>query len=274
MALTPEWEHRIKLWENALWESVYEPLNNVELEGHATTLRLSPEQAVAGNFKPMPLGTQWGAKWEYGWFRAVIAAPTEAQGKRLVVRLDTGGESLVWINGKVMGSMGWAHNEITLTRSAKAGERFTLLFETYAGHGRITVGDGPNRSGFQTVPEPPPAQVKVGECTFGIWREEVYQLAVDFTTLCELRGRLDPLSLRVAQIDEGLDGCDHGDRLRAARRRNARDGMKAGRARLKTAAGSQERAEHAHPVSPLGTPTSTWPGCGRCRRPSARWRAR
>jgi alpha-mannosidase len=44
----------------------------------------------------------------------------------------------------------------------------------------------------------------VGKSTFGIWLEEVYQLAVDFTTLFELRGRIDPFSLRVAKIDEAL----------------------------------------------------------------------
>ena len=204
MALTPEWDHRIKRWEDALWESIYVPLKTIDLEGYATTLRLTPEQAARGNFKPMPTGTEWGAKWEYGWFRAVVLTPKEANGKRLVVRLDTGGESLVWINGRVAGSVGWGHREITLMRSGVPGERFDLLFETYAGHGRITSGDGPNRWGFQTVPEPPPAQAKVGECTCGIWREEVYQLALDFSTLYELRGRLDPFGLRVAKIDEGL----------------------------------------------------------------------
>ena len=145
------------------------------------------------------MGTAWGAKWEYGWFRSEILTPQEAQGKRLVVRLETGGESLVWVNGQVAGSVGWGHREITLTRSAHPGERFDLLFETYAGHGRITSGDGPNRWGFQTVPEPPPAQATIGDCTIGIWREDVYQLALDFSTLYELRARLDPLSLRVAK---------------------------------------------------------------------------
>ncbi|HEX7597059.1 MAG TPA: glycoside hydrolase family 38 C-terminal domain-containing protein, partial [Polyangia bacterium] len=42
------------------------------------------------------------------------------------------------------------------------------------------------------------------ESTFGIWLEEVYQLALDFTTLHELRDGLDPLSLRSAEIDQGL----------------------------------------------------------------------
>ncbi len=76
--------------------------------------------------------------------------------------------------------------------------------EAYSGHGRITVGEGPIPYGVQTVPEPAPTQVVIGETTFGIWREDIYQLAIDFSTLFELRGRLDQKLLRTSQIDEGL----------------------------------------------------------------------
>jgi alpha-mannosidase len=204
MALTPEWEHRIKRWEEALWKSCYRPLGSISLTGFTTLAQLSQEEALREEFKPMPTGTRWGAKWEYGWFQGSVTVPDEAEGRRLVVRLDAGGESLVWIDGKVGGSVGWAHKEITLTRDAIPGVRYDILMEAYAGHGRITVGDGPNLWGFETVPEPQNPQTAVGESTFGIWVEEIYQLAVDFTTLLDLRGRIDPLTLRVARIDEVL----------------------------------------------------------------------
>jgi alpha-mannosidase len=63
---------------------------------------------------------------------------------------------------------------------------------------------GPIRFGYESVPEPGDNQVEVGACSFGIWREQVYQLALDFTTLFELRNRLDQTSLRVSEIDQGL----------------------------------------------------------------------
>lgn len=204
MALTLEWEHRIKRWEDALWKGCYKPFADVNLEGFVTSLQLTAEQAAAGTFEPMPQGTPWGGKWEYGWFRTTVTLPAAVKGKRVAIRLEPGGESLVWINGKVMGSIGWAHKEITLTRKAAGGETFEILLESYAGHGRITVGDGPNPEGFQTVPEPGPTQVVVGNSTVGVWMEEVYQLAVDVTTLHELRAKLDPLVLRTARIDEAL----------------------------------------------------------------------
>lgn len=204
MALTIEWKHRVERWQDALWKGCYRPLGKIELSGFTTHEQLTAEQALAQKFRPMPTGTAWGEKWEYGWFKAVFTLGEEAQGKRIVVRLQPGGESLVWVNGKVGGSIGWAHKEITLSTSGIPGEKYEILIEAYAGHGHITVGDGPYAYGEESVPEPGPTQTTVGESTYGIWREEIYQAAVDFSTLFELRGRLDPLTLRVAQIDEAL----------------------------------------------------------------------
>jgi alpha-mannosidase len=212
MALRAEWKRRVDRWQEAMWENLYRPIGKIDLNGFTTQDYLTETQARAGNFKPMPVGTPWGGKWEYGWFKGEVVVPAEAAGMRLAVQLRANGrqdswavgESLVWINGKVMGSVGWGHREMTLTESAKPGERFELLLEAYAGHGRIFVGNGPVPHGSESIPEPPPAQVTVGESTFGIWREELYQLAVDFTTLRELRDHLDEYSLRVAEIDQGL----------------------------------------------------------------------
>ena len=41
-------------------------------------------QALENPFTPMPPGTPWGAKWEYGWFKTSLIAPPEAAGQRLV----------------------------------------------------------------------------------------------------------------------------------------------------------------------------------------------
>ena len=55
------------------------------------------------------------------------------------------------------------------------------------------------------MPEPPPTQCVVGPTTFGIWREDIYQLAVDFSTLLDIHNGLDPLILDgLSEIAQGL----------------------------------------------------------------------
>ena len=100
--------------------------------------------------------------------------------------------------------VGWAHHVIPLSANPEGGEHFDILMETYAGHGKVSVGAGPQRYGTTLMPEPGPAQAVVGEHSFGIWLEEVYQLALDMTTLYELHGILDPRSLRASEVDEAL----------------------------------------------------------------------
>jgi alpha-mannosidase len=198
-----EWRTRANHWRDALLKHCYRPLGRLELRGFATSEQLTAEQALAREFAPMPPGTPWGAKWEYGWFAGELALPEAAAGRRIVVRADSGAESLVWINGAVAGAHDRQHREITLATSGTPGERYTILLEAYAGHGTITMGGGPVRA-EQLWPETPTTQRRIGESTFGVWLEDVYQLAIDFALLLELYDRLDPLSLRAAEIAEAL----------------------------------------------------------------------
>ena len=214
MALTEGWKRRLEGWQNAIGASVYRPLSTVELEGFVTTEQLTPAQALQREFKPMPARTKWGAKWEYGWFKASITLPAEAAGKRIVFATykkynpmpdwDDADEAVVWVNGKEVGALDFGHLDITLTQNGQPGEHFDILLEFYAGHGVREVGGGPVIYGREMVPEPGPTQTTVPVSTIGIWREEVYQLAVDFMTLFNLRNALDQNSLRVAEIDRGL----------------------------------------------------------------------
>jgi alpha-mannosidase len=206
MALNEEWQRRIDEWQEVLWKDLYRSLGEIAFSGFVTKEQLSAQDTLQRKFSPMPPGTAWGGKWEYAWLKGDVIIPKEAAGKRINLRLNTGGvEALVWANGLEIGSVGgWAERELTLTSKAKAGEKIEVLIESYAGHGRIYWGNGPTPYGVETIPEPPPTQAVMGKNTFGLWLEDVYQLALDFTTLRELRDHLDPLSLRVAEIDEAL----------------------------------------------------------------------
>ncbi|MGE5221466.1 MAG: glycoside hydrolase family 38 C-terminal domain-containing protein [Omnitrophica WOR_2 bacterium] len=204
MALTPEWRHRVERWQKALAQNCYRPLGSIRLSGFTTKEQLTPENAYVQSFRPAPPQTPWGFRWEYGWFKGEFTLPPEAAGQRIVLRVEPGGEGLVWVNGLAAGACDQGHKEITLDRNGKPGEHYDVLVEAYAGHGPISVGGGPVPYAVQTQPEIDCQQKTVGESTFGIWLEEVYQLAVDFTTLFYLREKLDPNSLRVSEIDQAL----------------------------------------------------------------------
>jgi alpha-mannosidase len=210
MSLSKEWLNRIKHWDTALWQICYEPIATLNLTGFVTRKQLTAEQALKHKFHHMPFGTEWGNKWQYGWFKTDITLPVKAAGRRIVMYMNPAakppedGECLVWSNGSIIGSYGSVRREITLTKNGIPGENFSLLVEAYAGHGPMVMDLGPVRYGHESVPEVRKPQVVVGESSYGIWREQAYQLALDFTTLFELRNRLDPASLRVSDIDQGL----------------------------------------------------------------------
>ncbi len=204
MVLNLEWRHRFLPWRDELPGHFYRPLGSVALEGFVTTDQLTPDEAQKQSFIPMPPGTPWGSKWQYGWFRGAFELPLEAAGERIVLAPNPGVESIIFVNGVAAGARDRQHSEITLAASGIPGTRYEILMESYAGHGPRVSHAGPPPPDRETVPEPGPAQTAVGDTTYGIWQEEVYQLWLDVQTLFQLREALDQDSLRVAEIDRGL----------------------------------------------------------------------
>ena len=218
--LNKEWRRRIDNWRRELPNHVYRPLGPIDLSGFITLDQLTVEEAAKGEFKPFPAGTPWGAKWEYGWFKGQAVLPEEAKGERIVLEIDVGGESAVYVDGVATGATrrrrpgeeSWfrrfwrlaVYREILLSASGVPGETYEIMVEGYAGHGPMLAYAGPIPPGRESVPEPPPQQASIGKSTFGILQEDVYQLALDVETLYEVREALNPDSLRVQEIDAGL----------------------------------------------------------------------
>lgn len=204
MILLEERQKRINIWLEELKHHMFEKLCDVSFSGFFTMERLSLEEALMRKFSPMPPGTGWGAKWEYGWFKTEVILPEKAQGQRIFLHPEVGGEMLLWVNQKAAGSRDLKHDGITLTRCGKAGERFQIIAESYAGHGPRLENGGPCPPGRVAVPEPSRCQVKVGASDLGIWKEEAFQLYMDVFTLLRLYEGLDPKSLRAVKVREGL----------------------------------------------------------------------
>ncbi len=204
MNIGRQWADRLRIWAEQFSKHYFTPHSAISLEYFPTMERLSPEAAQTRGFAPAPAGTRWGRKWEYGWFRGEVTIPPELAGKRVVFTLNTAPEMLVWVNGAEAGAIGKQHKFITLSRCARAGEKYAILAEGYAGHGVRNEGAGPVAPGEEPVPEPPQAQVCTGESVFGVWNEDVFQAAMDYLTLFSLLKKLPEKSLRAMKILEGL----------------------------------------------------------------------
>jgi alpha-mannosidase len=145
-----------------------------------------------------------GGKREYAWFRGEVILAEAARDERIVVRINTGAESAIYVNGQNAGARDAEHREVTLTTQGIPGACYQIMVESYAGHGPRVCDALPSGPDAVTVPEPPPVQTEVGVSTFGVWNEAFYQLWLEVNTLFELRNSCEADSLRVATIDRGL----------------------------------------------------------------------
>ena len=204
MNIGRQWNDRLKLWAEQFPKHYYRKYAQLPVSYFTTMEHLTFAQAVAGAYAPAPVGTKWGKKWEYAWFRASLTIPEEMAGKRVVFTLNTAEEMLVWVNGREAGAIDKKHRYITLSRSANAGDTYEIYAECYAGHGVRNEGAGPVAWGEETVPEPPACQVTVGASSYGVWNEELFQAAMDYLTLYSLVQKLPEKSLRTMKIVEGL----------------------------------------------------------------------
>lgn len=211
-----EWADRVRHWTRTLKDDFYQPLGEIEWAACRTMEQLSVEEALRQNFEPVETGFTWGKEYEYCWFSGEFTLPEEAAGERIVLHLDPGGESCLFVNKEPFGTFraDWVKQphhyfeDNTLVKEARGGEHFHVLMETYAGHFY------PDAGGCATGPVLPGAfedcategkRRRLGRCTFGIWNEDAYQLFMDVDTLSKLLEVLDESSLRAAHIADALE---------------------------------------------------------------------
>lgn len=205
MSLTLEWRHRIIAWREELARHFFVKAGKIPVEAAFTMDQFQRAQALEGlTFKPIEPGTAWGVKWEYGWFKGEFSVPSHLGGKIVALAMDVGAEAVVYVNEAYAGAVDEFHKVILLTESAVVGDSYSIVMEAYGGHGGREWRAGPTPPDRDTVPEPPLAQQKLGESCFGVWNEVAFQLAMDVETLWDIRENIDPESLRVMEIDEGL----------------------------------------------------------------------
>lgn len=209
-----EYVYKIKNFINDLPKRMYEPVESLSFSGFFTYDRLTLEEAEKMERKPLPIGLEWGKKWEYGWFFTEITIPAELKGKKIVFEAKQG-ESTVFVNGKVYGAFDKKHSHITLSECANGGEHFTIAMEAYGGHDGLE--DTLAQEHIRLVLSPKDLeefpddvfQKTVRRGTFGIMYDDVLSLWVELKLLNDLKDSVDKDSLRKAKIDKALmQMCD------------------------------------------------------------------
>ena len=201
MSLTAEWRKRITDFKTVLSWQFYRPLGAVDLTGFVTLDQISAEEAATREFKPMPVGTPWGLKWEYAWFKATVILPEQAQGKRIALKFAGGDESAIYVNGRNAGCARPFSTQKSPSRPAQSPEPATTFSSRHTPDtASARRAAAPRLPAWRQCPEITAPQAVVQEVSFGIWEEDAYQLWIDAETLALLRDQLDPNSLRVMEI--------------------------------------------------------------------------
>ena len=196
--MNSEQRTQLALVLKALQRDFYHPLGNIAFSGFRADAGMTFDKAALHDKTPMPEGTLITEPWGYAWLFADFTLPETACGERIVMNLNPGGESTLFLNGRAFGTRRaeWVavpHHYIvdqTLTRCAQGGEHFSLACEVYGGTplpeqpcGRCATGPVFPDEGVR-MELPPPAVV--GQNTFGIWNEEAYQLWLDAQMLLDI----------------------------------------------------------------------------------------
>ena len=195
---------RLEAWRQEMKNHLYTAVGTVEFSGFTTFDRLTSAQAAAMEIRPFPVGTKWGACWEYAWFRADFALPEGCEGRRVILLPGLGGEQLIYVDGAAAGSNDKGRDYVTLRREARAGERVCVLIESYAGHGARLENMGPCPPECPAIPPVPETQCTVKRSVLAVWNEDAYQLYLDVEVLCDLLAQLDEKSLRYQRVAKAL----------------------------------------------------------------------
>lgn len=104
-------------------------------EASVTGFREGPSAPPEAGWKSFDIGSSWGGRDVTTWFRASATVPNEMAGKRVVLLVNPGGESLMYIDGIPCQGLDGNREEVLCLEKAKGGETFDILIESYSGIG-------------------------------------------------------------------------------------------------------------------------------------------
>lgn len=97
--MNAEYKDRVEHWIRTLKADFYEPLGEIPFAAHTTMEQLPFSEAGQLDYQPVEPGWKWGKTFEYCWLKGEIVLPKEAEGEKIVLDLQPGFESCVFVNG-------------------------------------------------------------------------------------------------------------------------------------------------------------------------------
>ena len=179
MSVNRQFAQRLDAWQEELRNQIVAPVMPVSFASCAAEGHLSAQEAEKKSFSPVSPGDRWGMYREYRWFRAEVTLPEELAGKRIVLLSGVGGEQLVFLDGRPAGSVDREHPYVALRPAARS---FTLLIESYAGHGPRLESLGPCPPERDPLPPVTAPQCEVRESFLALWNEDAFQLCSTIST--------------------------------------------------------------------------------------------
>lgn len=201
-----------KIASRAGWleELIYQPLQEIELEIAESDNYIPFTAADSLEYSPIKNNTAWGQEWGSAWFRGsyqinaqIREEITAREDCRLLLVAETGGESLVYIDGQPAGALDRQHGEILLQRSELEPGFHRIMIQSYAGHRVPEITPMPTelqKNCFTEADFLTELPQVYQRCRLVVRNQAAWQLYFDLTTLLEVARELPRESLRRHQL--------------------------------------------------------------------------
>lgn len=177
----------------------YEPIQEIELEIAETMEHRRGPDLTELDFTPITPGSRWGIEWGSAWFKGTYTVSEKSNNAKILIQIDTGGESIVFIDNKSVAAIDREHKEIPLSQSELEEGTHEVVIESYAGHYIPSVDPKPVeliKGGWE--------QPVYKHCRLVKRNEDAWHLYFDMSTLFQTARELPEDSLRRAQIFRSL----------------------------------------------------------------------